>query len=191
MNACIVWYLFSRFISVCKFCLSLLVTCAWQASLTSSWCNEHWNVLHPSPWLGTLCLKCRYWALKRPRTPPRCKSTGLLSVHVCVRLPARGFFFFFCQERVFALSLSSEMHAPLSSDSPEWHSHGRVPAQQLPMCPFNRLIKLFWSPTLPLLPSGLHLSQLFQTFGCLFVSGNILEKRVRILSGALAFMCWS
>ncbi len=188
MNACIVCYLFSWFISVCKFCSSLLVACAWQASLTRSWCNEYWNVLHPSPWSGTLCLKCRYWALKWPRTPPWCKSTGPLSVCVCVRERAclpEGFFF--CQESVFALSLSSEMHAPLSSDSPEWHSHGRVPARQLPVCPFNRLIKLFWSPALPRLPSGLHLLQLFQTFGCVFCVRECFGKKGQNLKWSISF----
>lgn len=116
------------------FCSSFLVICAWEASLTRIWCNEHWNVLHPSPWSGTLCLKCRFWALKCPRTPPRCNPL-VLSQSACVCAPACLRVFFV--RRVFALSLGSEMHAPLSSDSPEWHSHGRVPARQLPMCPLT------------------------------------------------------
>lgn len=130
LNTCMRGLLFIFSIKV----LLILVVCAWESNLTRPWCNEHWNVLHPSPWLGTLCLKCRYWALKRSRTPPQCILLVFSQFAVYAPACLRGFF---CQEGVFALAFSSAMHAPVSCDSPEWHSHGRVPARQLPVCPLT------------------------------------------------------
>lgn len=112
--------------------LLIIFSCAWVAGLTDVISTEMFSTpLHGR----ALCvLKCRYWALKRARTPPRCNP---LVLFLCMCMPARVLFFFFFVRRVFALSLGSEMHAPLWSDSPEWHSHGLISTRQLPMCPLT------------------------------------------------------
>lgn len=139
------------------FCSSFLVICAWEASLTRIWCNEHWNVLHPSPWSGTLCLKCRFWALKCPRTPPRCNPLVLSqSACVCACLPEG----FFRQESVCSFARLRNA-CPTFVWQPWVAQSWSRPSAAAPNVPVNRLIKLFWSPALPRLPSGLHLSQLF------------------------------
>lgn len=154
MNAHMVCYLFSQFISVYKLCSS----CAWEASLTRIWFNEHWNVLHPFPWSGTLCLKCRFWALKCPRTPPWCNPLAL-SQPTCVCAPAR-LRVFFRQESVCSFARLRNA-CPTFVWQPWVAQSWSRPSAAAPNVPVNRLIKLFWSPALPRLPSGLHLSQLF------------------------------